>query len=70
MGIYVLEPTALPHVPDGARFDIPDLVHALLAAGEPVGSYVHEGDWRDIGRHDDYEAAAAEIDDMLPELLP
>jgi NDP-sugar pyrophosphorylase family protein len=70
MGIYVLEPTALAHVPDGARFDIPDLVHALLAAGEPVGSYVHEGYWRDIGRHDDYEAAAAEIDDMLPELLP
>jgi NDP-sugar pyrophosphorylase family protein len=70
MGIYVLEPAALAHVPAGEHFDIPDLVHALLAAGEPVGAHVHDGYWRDIGRHDDYEEAQAEIDEMLPRLLP
>ena len=70
MGIYVLEPAALAHVPAGEHFDIPDLVHALMAAGEPVGAHVHDGYWRDIGRHDDYEEAQAEIDEMLPRLLP
>jgi NDP-mannose synthase len=70
MGLYVLEPSALAHIPAGRHYDIPDLVHALIAAGEPVGAHVHEGYWRDIGRHDDYEQAQAEIDTMLPELLP
>ena len=70
MGIYVLEPRALTLIPTGGPFDIPDLVLALIAAGEPVGAHVHDGYWRDIGRHDDYEEAQAEIDAMLPELLP
>jgi NDP-sugar pyrophosphorylase family protein len=70
MGIYVIEPRAVEHVPAEGRFDIPDLVHALLEAGEPVGTLLHDGYWRDIGRHDDYEQAQAEIEDMLPKLLP
>ena len=70
IGIYVLEPSALAHIPAGGPLDSPDLVLALIAAGEPVGSHVHHGYWRDIGRHDDYEEAQAEIDVMLPELLP
>jgi NDP-sugar pyrophosphorylase family protein len=69
MGIYVIEPAAVELVPAEGRFDIPDLVHALLAAGEPVGTLLHDGYWRDIGRHDDYEQAQAEIEDMLPRLL-
>ena len=70
MGIYVVEPSAVEHVPAEGRFDFPDLVLALLAAGEPVGALLHDGYWRDIGRHDDYEQAQAEIEDMLPKLLP
>ena len=70
MGIYVLEPSALVHIPAGGPFDSPDLVPALIAAGEPVGAHVHHGYWRDIGGHDDYEEAHAEIDVMLPKLLP
>ncbi len=69
MGIYVVEPAAIEYVPAEGRFDIPDLVHALLDAEEPVGTLLHDGYWRDIGRHDDYEQAQAEIDDMLPKLL-
>jgi NDP-sugar pyrophosphorylase family protein len=59
MGIYVLEPSTLEHIPEGQPFDFPDLVHALLDAGERVGSYQHDGLWFDIGRHDDYERATA-----------
>jgi NDP-sugar pyrophosphorylase family protein len=70
MGVYALEPAAIAHVPVGLAFDLPDLVQALLAAGEPVGSYAHTGYWLDIGRHDDYERAQREADDVLPRLLP
>ena len=57
MGIYVVEPSALAYLPAEGRFDFPDLVQALLAAGEPVGAFRHRGLWFDIGRPTDYEAA-------------
>jgi NDP-sugar pyrophosphorylase family protein len=70
MGVYVLEPAAIGYVPAEGAFDLPDLVLALLAAGEPVGSFLHDGYWLDIGRHDDYERATREFDEILPQLLP
>jgi NDP-mannose synthase len=57
MGIYVMEPSVLQYIPDGQRFDFPDLVQALLRADEPVGAYLFKGMWFDIGRADDYEEA-------------
>jgi NDP-sugar pyrophosphorylase family protein len=68
MGVYALSPAALEHVPAG-RFDIPDLVLALLAAGLPVGAYPFDGYWLDIGRHDDYEQALRDYEAILPRLL-
>ncbi|MBV8479155.1 MAG: NTP transferase domain-containing protein [Actinobacteria bacterium] len=59
MGIYVLDPRAIEYVPRDRPFDIPDLVLALLAAGEPVGAYPYTGFWLDLGRHEDYEAAVS-----------
>lgn len=69
MGIYVLEPRALEYIPAGRHFDIPDLVLALLGAGEPVGSYLYDGYWLDIGRHDDYEQALRDYETILPRLV-
>jgi NDP-sugar pyrophosphorylase family protein len=57
MGIYVMEPGVLEHLPPSGRFDFPDLILRLLAVGEPVGTYLFEGRWLDIGRPDDYEQA-------------
>jgi NDP-sugar pyrophosphorylase family protein len=57
MGIYVIEPRALEYVPERTYFDFPDLVQALLAGGEQVGAYVHDGPWFDIGRQEDYQLA-------------
>lgn len=57
MGIYVMEPSVLEHIPEGGPFDFPDLVRALLAAEQPVGAYLFDGVWFDIGRADDYEEA-------------
>jgi NDP-mannose synthase len=59
MGIYVMEPHVLDHIPDGRYFDFPDLVEALLAASVPVGAYRYDGLWFDIGRQDDYAQAVA-----------
>ncbi|HKB19650.1 MAG TPA: sugar phosphate nucleotidyltransferase [Gaiellaceae bacterium] len=57
MGIYVMEPSVLEHIPQQGHFDFPDLVQALLAAGAPVGAFLHDGLWFDIGRQEDYERA-------------
>lgn len=59
MGIYLLEPRALDFIPSEEYFDIPGLVDSLLAKGETVGAYTFDGFWLDIGRHEDYELAAA-----------
>jgi NDP-sugar pyrophosphorylase family protein len=69
MGVYVLEPEAIAHVPAGRYYDLPDLVLALLAAGAPVGSYAFDGYWLDIGREDDYRRAQADAGEIVPVLL-
>ena len=58
MGIYVMEPEVLEFVSD-ERMDFPELVQALLDAGQPVSSYPYDGLWFDLGRHDDFQEAAA-----------
>jgi NDP-mannose synthase len=57
MGIYVLEPNVLEHVPADGHFDFPDLVQELLRVGDRVGAYPFDGVWFDIGRREDYEQA-------------
>jgi NDP-mannose synthase len=57
MGIYVMEPEVLEHIPEGIHFDFPDLVDALLKAGLPIGAYRCDELWFDIGRQEDYERA-------------
>jgi NDP-mannose synthase len=54
MGVYAVEPAAL-HA--GTPFDGVSLARALLAAGERVGSYAHDGYWLDLGRAEDFEQA-------------
>lgn len=55
MGIYAVEPSALERIPKRGRFDVPDLVRDLLAAAAPVGVFLHDGFWVDLGRREDYE---------------
>jgi NDP-mannose synthase len=69
MGVYVMEPRALDLVEPGVYTDIPDLVLRLIAAGESVGSYLFDGYWLDIGRHEDYELAIQQYEELKPMLL-
>jgi NDP-sugar pyrophosphorylase family protein len=69
MGVYILEPQALELIEPGTYLDFPDLVLRSVQAGERVGSYLYDGTWLDIGRHEDYERAIVEYADPTP-LLP
>jgi NDP-sugar pyrophosphorylase family protein len=69
MGVYALEPRALDLIERGERLDLPDLVLRLLDAGDQVGSYLYDGYWLDIGRHDDYEKAITEFEQLRPMFL-
>jgi NDP-sugar pyrophosphorylase family protein len=66
IGVYVLEPHVIDFVPKDRHFDMPDIVTALIAADERVGTYLFDGFWLDIGRHEDYERAIAEFDKIEP----
>jgi NDP-mannose synthase len=57
VGAYVMEPHVLSHIPPGQKYDLPDLIKSLVAAGEPVKAFRFEGHWLDIGNHEDYATA-------------
>jgi NDP-sugar pyrophosphorylase family protein len=59
MGIYVYEPRALEHLPEGTC-QFPDLVLRLIEAGESVAAFRTDADWYDIGTVGEYERAIAD----------
>lgn len=69
MGVYVLDAAAVrPHITPGEHLDMPDLVRALVAAGQHV--YCHREDcfWLDIGRPADF-ALAQELFEKDPNIF-
>jgi NDP-sugar pyrophosphorylase family protein len=68
MGVYVYSPRVLEHIPR-ARFDFPDVVKALLAAGDQVRTHPFDGTWFDIGTPGDHERAVATIGDAPERFL-
>lgn len=69
IGIYILEPKVIDFIPTDTAFDMPDVIKALIEAGEQVGTYLSDAFWLDIGRHEDYERAINEFDEISPQLL-
>ncbi|SFI52421.1 nucleotidyltransferase family protein [Albimonas pacifica] len=67
MGVYCMEPGVLEHIPRGVPFGFDDLMYRLLAEGEPVHTYQHDGLWLDIGRVADFQnAQALDWDEQAP----
>ena len=61
-GIYVMEPEVFDHVAVGEQVDWSgDVFPALLEAGLPVYGYVAEGYWEDVGTHESYIRAQADV---------
>lgn len=69
MGVYVMEPDVLRFIPKQQRFDLPDLIGALLASGIRVATHEHTGYWLDIGRPDDYQQAQTDFEGIRSHLL-
>ncbi len=69
MGVYVLDPRALQYVEPNQHLDLPELVTRMLAANAQVGAYIYDGYWLDIGRHEDYEKAILEFEQVKPLLM-
>ncbi|MGC9516198.1 MAG: nucleotidyltransferase family protein [Methanomicrobiales archaeon] len=68
MGVYIFSPEVLDYVEDDTYFDLPDLINRLISNGETVNGYVFDGYWLDIGRHDDYDRANREFEQVFKNL--
>ncbi|HVA61855.1 MAG TPA: mannose-1-phosphate guanyltransferase [Mycobacteriales bacterium] len=61
-GIYVMEPEALDAVESGEVVDwSADVFPALLEAGAPLFGYVADSYWEDVGTHESYFKAHADV---------
>lgn len=60
-GVYVLEPSALAHIPRDAPCDMPDLLNTLMRRGSEVSAFPIREYWLDVGHLADYERAVAEF---------
>jgi NDP-mannose synthase len=58
------------YLPRGQRFDLPDLVRALIAAGERVRAHRWGGTWLDMGTPDDYALATERFQQERERFLP
>lgn len=56
MGVYLYEPRALAYL-SAAAVEFPELVLALLSAGEPVAAYLTDSSWDHVGTLDQHRAA-------------
>jgi mannose-1-phosphate guanylyltransferase/phosphomannomutase len=61
-GIYVMEPEVFEHVAKGEPVDwSSDVFPKLVAEGKPIYGYVAEGYWEDVGTHESYLRAQADV---------
>ena len=56
-GVYLLEPAAYGFIPHTGRFDMADLIMALIEGGEQTIAFPIQEYWLDVGRPGDYQRA-------------
>jgi NDP-sugar pyrophosphorylase family protein len=61
-GIYLVAPDALATIPVGERYEIPQLIDELVAAGRRVVGFPLREYWLDIGQLADYERALVDVE--------
>lgn len=57
MGIYCMDPCILDRIPTGLSFGFDDLIYSMLDDNASARVFVHEGEFLDIGRPEDYKKA-------------
>jgi NDP-mannose synthase len=66
MGVYAIRPDACEHIDTGEHLRLPQLAERLIAAGQNVGAYEHNGLCLDVRRREDYEQAIARYEEIAP----
>lgn len=56
-GIYVVSPSLLARVPKGREYPITSLIEDCLKRGKTVGAFEIDGDWIDVGQHEQLRQA-------------
>jgi len=68
-GIYLIEPEVHRLIPRGQRVDMTDLISAAMERGLRVISFPILEYWRDVGQHNDYAEAQADVlNGALPDI--
>jgi NDP-sugar pyrophosphorylase family protein len=62
-GIYLLEPSVRQYIPARRRFDMTDLIQALIREKCHMVSFPIVEYWLDIGQYPDYEKAQSDSQD-------
>lgn len=62
MGVYIVNKKVVSDIPENTFFGFDHLMNLLISKAELPSVYVFSGCWLDIGRPDDYEQAAIEIE--------
>ena len=69
-GMYAFNKAVLRYIPECRKFDMPDLMLALHAAGEKIHCYSGNFEWLDLGRVEDYEKAIERFEANPGNYLP
>ena len=60
-GTYLIAPSVRKFIPEGCRFDMTDLIDALIIAGRTVVGFPIREYWLDVGRQEDYLQAQDDV---------
>ncbi len=63
-GIYLMKRSVLEYLPKDSFFNATDLIEVLINDGKKVMSYNLNGYWLDIGKHEDFEKAQIDINQV------
>lgn len=63
-GIYLMKREILERIPKHKHFNATDLIELLIAEGKKVRSFPMIGYWLDIGNHDDFKKAQADVEQI------
>ena len=70
MGVYCFSPRVLEHIEKGERARLPGPGAQADRGRREVRACASDDYWLDIGRHDDYEAALDEFEEVRARLIP
>lgn len=63
-GIYLMKRSVLEYIPKNTHFNATDLMEKLIAENKKVVSYPLVGYWLDVGKHEDFEKAQRDINNI------